>query len=128
MKAVVATFNQEKALVGAFSVTVQPVVEPMDRFAALVESDTCPNVQATVTRVNVTLRKALPVNVRWLLFGCLCCCCTLGCSMWPVVCLSKRVSSQSYIVFFGKGSKNIQTSLLRKFQTHKQIQLSIWQN
>ena len=28
-------FNQEKALVGAFSVIVQPVVEPMDRFAAL---------------------------------------------------------------------------------------------
>ena len=27
-------FNQEKALVGAFSVTVQPVVVPMDRFTA----------------------------------------------------------------------------------------------
>ena len=38
MKAVVAAFNQEKALVGAFSVIVQPVVEPMDRFAALVHS------------------------------------------------------------------------------------------
>ena len=36
MKAVVAAFNQEKALVGAFSVIVQPVVEPMARFAALV--------------------------------------------------------------------------------------------
>ena len=36
MKAVVAAFNQEKALVGAFSVFVQPVVEPIDRFAALV--------------------------------------------------------------------------------------------
>ena len=35
MKAVVAAFNQEKALVGAFSLIVQPVVEPMDRFAAL---------------------------------------------------------------------------------------------
>ena len=35
MKAVVAAFNQEKALVGAFSVIVQPVVEPMDRYAAL---------------------------------------------------------------------------------------------
>ena len=35
MKAVVAAFNQEKTLVGAFSVIVQPVVEPMDRFAAL---------------------------------------------------------------------------------------------
>ena len=29
-------FNQEKALVGAFSVIVQPVVEPMDRFTALI--------------------------------------------------------------------------------------------
>ena len=36
MKAVVAAFNQEKALVGAFSVIVEPVVDPMDRFTALV--------------------------------------------------------------------------------------------
>ena len=35
MKAVVANFSQEKALVGAFSVIVQPVVELMDRFTAL---------------------------------------------------------------------------------------------
>ena len=39
MKALVGAFNQEKALVGAFSVIVQPVVEPMDRFAAIVECD-----------------------------------------------------------------------------------------
>ena len=31
----VGAFNQEKALVGAFSVIVQPVVEPMDSFTAL---------------------------------------------------------------------------------------------
>ena len=36
MKALVGAFNQEKSLVGAFSVIVKPVVEPMDRFAALV--------------------------------------------------------------------------------------------
>ena len=36
MKALVGAFNQEKALVGAFSVIVQPVVEPMDHFTALV--------------------------------------------------------------------------------------------
>ena len=36
MKALVGAFNQEKALVGAFSVIVQPVVEPMDSFTALV--------------------------------------------------------------------------------------------
>ena len=35
MKALVGAFNQKKALVGAFSVIVQPVVDPMDRFAAL---------------------------------------------------------------------------------------------
>ena len=36
MKVLVGAFNQEKALVGAFSVIVQPVVQPMDRFTALI--------------------------------------------------------------------------------------------
>ena len=36
MKALVGAFNQEKALVGSFSVIVQPVVEPMDHYTALV--------------------------------------------------------------------------------------------
>ena len=35
VKVVVDAFNQDKALVGAFSVIVHPLVEPMDRFAAL---------------------------------------------------------------------------------------------
>ena len=35
MKALVGAFNQEKALVGAFSMIIQPVVEPMDSFTAL---------------------------------------------------------------------------------------------
>ena len=38
MKVVVAAFNQEKALVGAFSVIVQPVVEPMEHYTALERS------------------------------------------------------------------------------------------
>ncbi|XP_035205043.1 cysteine-rich hydrophobic domain-containing protein 2-like isoform X2 [Stegodyphus dumicola] len=46
--------------------------------------------KATITRVNCVLRKTLPVNVKWLFCGCLCCCCTLGCSLWPVICLSRR--------------------------------------
>ncbi|XP_040356788.1 cysteine-rich hydrophobic domain-containing protein 2-like [Ixodes scapularis] len=46
--------------------------------------------KATIVRINSVLRKTLPVNVKWLFCGCLCCCCTLGCSLWPVVCLSKR--------------------------------------
>ncbi|XP_054967535.2 cysteine-rich hydrophobic domain-containing protein 2 isoform X1 [Pan paniscus] len=49
--------------------------------------------KASINRVNSCLKKNLPVNVRWLLCGCLCCCCTLGCSMWPVICLSKRTPS-----------------------------------
>lgn len=48
--------------------------------------------KATVLRVNSVLKKTLPVNVKWLFCGCVCCCCTLGCSLWPVICLSKRVS------------------------------------
>ena len=36
MKALVGAFNQEKAIVGAFSVNVQPVVEPMELYTALV--------------------------------------------------------------------------------------------
>ena len=35
MKALVGAFNQEKALVGAFSVIVHPVVEPMEHYTAL---------------------------------------------------------------------------------------------
>ncbi|RUS84335.1 hypothetical protein EGW08_007867 [Elysia chlorotica] len=46
--------------------------------------------KATISRINNVLRKSLPVNVKWLFCGCICCCCTLGCSLWPVVCLSKR--------------------------------------
>ena len=35
VKALVGVFNQEKALVGAFSVIVQAVVEPMEHYTAL---------------------------------------------------------------------------------------------
>ena len=35
VKALVGAFNQEKALVGAFSVIVHPVVEPMEHYTAL---------------------------------------------------------------------------------------------
>ena len=42
----VGPFNQEKALVGAFSVIVQPVVEPMDRFAALLGMELPPGVRS----------------------------------------------------------------------------------
>ena len=38
VKTLVGAFNQEKALVGAFSVIVKPVVEPMDHFTALLSN------------------------------------------------------------------------------------------
>ncbi|XP_014678363.1 PREDICTED: cysteine-rich hydrophobic domain-containing protein 2-like [Priapulus caudatus] len=44
----------------------------------------------TIDRINQVLKKTLPMNVKWLFCGCICCCCTLGCSLWPVICLSKR--------------------------------------
>lgn len=55
--------------------------------------------KATVMRINSVLKKTLPVNVKWLFCGCVCCCCTLGCSLWPVICLSKRVCFSSYQIF-----------------------------
>ena len=54
MKALVGAFNQEKALVGAFSVIVQPVEEPMDRFTALVTA-----VHATFLRSSPVLQAVL---------------------------------------------------------------------
>ncbi|MEE6497139.1 hypothetical protein FKM82_002616 [Ascaphus truei] len=50
-------------------------------------------------RVNACLRKNLPLNVKWLLCGCICCCCTLGCSLWPVICLNKRVSADCPVLW-----------------------------
>ena len=43
MKALVGAFNQEKALVGAFSAIVQPVVEPMEHYTALVTTENIQN-------------------------------------------------------------------------------------
>lgn len=47
--------------------------------------------EMTINQVNKVLRKTMTVNIRWWLCGCICCCCTLGMSLWPVVCLNKRV-------------------------------------
>ncbi|VDN30941.1 unnamed protein product [Gongylonema pulchrum] len=46
----------------------------------------------TMRRINGKLAKSMPGNVRWLICGLLFCCCTAGCSLWPVICLNKRVS------------------------------------
>ena len=63
MNAVVAAFNQEKALVGAFSVIVQPVVEPMDRFTALEEAVLlAPYTPVLLARCGSVVRPALALS------------------------------------------------------------------
>ena len=62
MKALVGAFNQEKALVGAFSVIVQSVVEPMDRFTALLQAfqelrTLHPDKRLVLVLVDVTLEQ-----------------------------------------------------------------------
>ncbi|CAF2612828.1 unnamed protein product [Rotaria sp. Silwood2] len=46
--------------------------------------------QETIKRVNMILRKNVPMNFKWLLCGCICCCCTVGLSFCPVLYLNKR--------------------------------------
>ena len=52
MKALVGAFNQEKALVGAFSVIVQLVVEPMEHYTALIKMVSDNVTMDTVTQDN----------------------------------------------------------------------------
>uniref|UniRef100_A0A915D8V4 Golgin subfamily A member 7/ERF4 domain-containing protein n=1 Tax=Ditylenchus dipsaci TaxID=166011 RepID=A0A915D8V4_9BILA len=47
-------------------------------------------LQETMERINFVLQRSVHTHIRWLLCGLLFCCCTIGCSLWPVVCLSKR--------------------------------------
>ena len=67
MKALVGAFNQEKALVGAFSVIVQPAVEPMDRFTALPRTlgpSTGRSISWTTARTQATLRMSLMMMMK----------------------------------------------------------------
>ncbi|CAH1708322.1 cysteine-rich hydrophobic domain-containing protein 2 [Rhopalosiphum maidis] len=58
--------------------------------SALVSRVAPEEFEETMARINSVLKKSLPMNAKWLFCGCMCCCCTLGCSLWPVICLSKR--------------------------------------
>lgn len=47
--------------------------------------------EASLARINELLRQHYSTNTKLLLLGCLCCCCSLGCSLlWPSLALSKR--------------------------------------
>ena len=67
MKAVVAAFNQEKALVGAFSVIVQPVVEPMELYTALFRDVENILVEEEDVGGKKSLRKALVATEQHIL-------------------------------------------------------------
>nr|XP_033801505.1 cysteine-rich hydrophobic domain-containing protein 1 isoform X2 [Geotrypetes seraphini] len=77
---------------GAGHITVFGLSNKFDpEFPSILTGKVAPEeFKTSIGRVNACLKKNLPVNVKWLLCGCLCCCCTLGCSLWPVVCLNKR--------------------------------------
>ena len=67
VKALVGAFNQEKALVGAFSVIVKPVVKPMDRFTALSfihcrRPNTGPHINTLSAAKNIILTSCLLVS------------------------------------------------------------------
>uniref|UniRef100_A0A8R1E362 Erf4 domain-containing protein n=1 Tax=Caenorhabditis japonica TaxID=281687 RepID=A0A8R1E362_CAEJA len=47
-------------------------------------------LSATLSRVNAVLKRHVQTSSRWLLCGLAFCCCSLGCSMWPVLCLNRR--------------------------------------
>ena len=75
MKALVGAFNQEKALVGAFSVIVQPVVEPMDWFAALAvmhQSDYDDPHLTRIAGLQHLADRGLWVHSERVCWGCLC--------------------------------------------------------
>ncbi|XP_075394707.1 cysteine-rich hydrophobic domain-containing protein 1 [Tenrec ecaudatus] len=77
---------------GAGHITVFGLSNKFDtEFPSILTGKVAPEeFKTSIGRVNACLKKALPINVKWLLCGCLCCCCTLGCSLWPVICLNKR--------------------------------------
>ena len=69
MKALVGAFNREKALVGAFSVIVQPVVEPMEHYKALVEMESSEVKSNNYLNIPIISRTApvidAPVSPAW---------------------------------------------------------------
>ena len=60
MKALVGAFNQEKALVGAFSVIVQPVVEPLEYYTTLHRVNIAPWIYGQLTVSRAPLHPVLP--------------------------------------------------------------------
>ncbi|XP_074599569.1 cysteine-rich hydrophobic domain-containing protein 2 [Brevipalpus obovatus] len=62
--------------------------------------------EATINRINNLLRSHHSINARLLLIGCLCCCCSFGCSLlWPTLALSKRTRSALEKLLYGENNR-----------------------
>lgn len=44
----------------------------------------------TIKQINLILNKELANSLKWLIFGSIFCCCTLGCSLLPVIFMNKK--------------------------------------
>ena len=66
MKALVGDFNQEKALVGAFSVIVQPVVEPMEHYTALIIGEFTSGIVSKLSAISLSIL-VIAVNIYFVL-------------------------------------------------------------
>ena len=110
MKALVGAFNQEKALVGAFSVIVQPVVEPMDHFTALPRTEAWPEGCSASTKSNDLKTSALLFAHR----------CYLKVKLALDFCISFSRSRGLWIIFSSitiwKGSDYLQSLAQYSFQ------------
>ena len=65
VKALVGAFNQEKALVGAFSAIVQPDVEPMEHYTALIVNTNTTNNNLHLTWVCLATKVYCSVCRGW---------------------------------------------------------------
>ncbi len=46
---------------------------------------------ASIQRLNAIVARSVPSAFRFLLLGCVCCCCTIGASLAPALVISGRV-------------------------------------
>ena len=80
---------------GAGNITIFGICNKFNEtFPAALNSKLAPEeFKDTMHQVNSILSAELENSLKWLIFGSLFCCCTLGCSFLPVVCLNKRAKS-----------------------------------
>lgn len=73
-----------------------------DEFPQKLSSKIAPEeYKETLNKINKILNKEFKNSLRWLVFGSLCCCCTLGCSLLPVIFINKKakLKIKKYLIF-----------------------------